>query len=271
MPIYQSTDLIQLTKQRKAILVFGPPITGKTYSLWTLVKWLKEHNMGKLHLFDMDHKCESLVRKLDKEKLLEYLVVYQYSPTDKVGSGATQPGSKDLFVGWQTDFNKYWDQVDPSTGAWKTSYKDAPGAIFIDSLTRFQEVVMEYIIATLGRPLGSPNTDARADYGKQMSKVMETVQSLKSLPCITGWLAHDQIERDEIIGKIVVLPNVTGKKLPSMLAKEFNCVLYSVVQQADNKVSYKWQVVPQGWVQSAGVTSRDDLPMFVDQDYSKVF
>jgi len=271
MPIYQAQELIALTKIRKAILVFGPPITGKTYSLWTLVRWLKQNNLGKLHLFDLDRKCESLVRKLDKEKLLDYLLVYQYTPPDKLGSGATQPGSKDLFVAFQNDYNKYWDNVEPNTGAWKSTYTDPPGAIFIDSLTRFQEIVMDYIISSLGRPLGAPNTDARADYGKQMQKVMEAVQSLKSLPCITGWLAHDQMEKDEILGKIVVLPNVTGKKLPSMLAKEFNCVLYSVVQQVADKATYKWQVSPQGWVQSAGVTSRDDLPVFVEQDYAKVF
>lgn len=275
MADYAGEQLLKLLELRKTILNFGPPFTGKTYSLWTLVRWLKQNNFGPLHLHDLDYKCDSLVSKCHREGLLDYLKVFRYSVVDKVQSGAQNlAASKDLFVAFQSQFNKYWDQVDPRTGGWKDSYKtEAPGAIFYDSLTRYQEIVLEYIVACLGRDIGSPGTDARSDYGKQMNKVMETVQSLKSLPCITGWLAHDQLERDEVSGKVVVLPNVTGRKLPSMLAKEFNIVIYSMTEsgKSGEKAKYKWQVAPQDWVRSAGVLTRDDLPTFVEQDYAKIF
>lgn len=278
MPIYSGKDLLDLVKVQKSVLVYGPPITGKTYSLWTLVRYLKQQNLGKLHLFDFDGKCESLVKKLEKEGLLDRLLVYKYTEPDKVQTEARNVSySKDRFLAFQKDFNTYWDNVDPKTGSWKESYKEAcsdfPGAIFGDSLTKYQDIVKEYVVAMLGRDIGSAGTDARADYGKIMEKLKETIQSFKSLPCISGWLAHDSTERDELIGKIIVQPNVIGKKLPSELAREFNCVLYSCTQPGASgaKAEFKWQVSPGNWVISAGITSRDDLPQFVNQDYGELF
>lgn len=270
MPIYKGEALLNLLQVKKTILIIGPPITGKTYSLWTLVRWLKQNNLGPLHLHDLDDKCESLVLKCQKEGLLDHLLVYRYIMPDKVTKEpARQPGNRDLWLSFEREFNIYHDNLDPRSGKWKESYKEAPGAIILDSLSKYDEMTLEYVVAVSGHDIGAQGTDARNDFGASIKKVQETVKSLKSLPCITGWMAHESIMQDAQ-GKVTILPNVTGKKFPSQLAKEFNIVLFSLTETKGDKVEYKWQTAPKDWVRSAGVTSRVGLPMFIDQDYSLV-
>jgi len=271
MPIYSGLDAVALTEATRNILIWGPPITGKTFSLWTLARWLKEKDLGKLHVCDLDRKIESLVLKLQKEGLLDMIEIMQTSPKDTVQLGAQNvAASKDEFLEIQKWINSFYDHMDPRTGKWKDGVKI--GAIFIDSLTRFQVIVKEYTVAILGRDIGSPGTDGRADYGKIMAKTDEVIQSLKALPCITGWIAHETIERDDLIGKIVALPNMIGRKPPGEIAKEFNAVLHSRAKIDGGKATYEWQVVPGEWVVSAGVTSRvDGLPPFIPQDFGGIF
>ena len=267
MATYKSSDLIQLVTAIRTILLYGPPFTGKTYSLWTLVKYLKKKGLGPLHLHDLDGKVESLVRKCEKEGLLDHLVVIRQTLPDRVTADARrQAASKDLWLMFEKDFNVYHDNMDARTGGWKESYKaEAPGAIIIDSLTAYNDIVLEYVIAMVGHDIGAPGTDARNDFGKAMEKMKETVKSLKSLPCITGWIAHETLQQDAV-GNITLFPNITGN-LRGQLAKLFNCVLYSTTESKGDKTEYKWQVAPKNWVRSAGVTSRDDLGTFIDQNF----
>lgn len=276
MPIYTANDLIQLNQSQKSVLIVGPPMTGKTRSLLSLARWLRKHNMGKLHLLDLDFKCESLTVPAQKEGLLDWIVVIRIVAPDTIQPNASRAG-RDLetFEAFRTHFNTYQNQIDVTTGKWRANLPQtpmlAPGAVFIDSLTKFGEIVLEWVSAKLGHDLGDPKTDARDDYGRQMGKIMETVSLLKKLPCITGWLAHDQIMQDPQ-GKILRLPLITGKKLPQQFAKEFNCVLYSTVQRKDGKANYMWQVQPgENWVETAGVTGREDLPTFIPQDFEALF
>lgn len=277
MPIYRADEIAKLLEGRKTILNVGPPFSGKTRSLWTLVAYLKEKNLGPLHIIDLDQKVESLIVALREEPealrldLINYIAVHRLAAKDRVESGARKvDNNKEPFLDFQKQFNSFHDQIDINTGQWKAGFEC--GAVFIDSLSKYNEICQEYIAAEVGHDFGAKETDARNDYSKLMNKVRQTVESLKSLPCITGWLAHDQLVQSEVDGKIVLLPNVAGKNtLAPSLAKEFNVVVFSTRQEEKGKDSkYMWQVRPEGWVRSAGVTSKSNLPTFVEQDYRKI-
>lgn len=273
MPIYTNQELITLSTTVKSIMAFGPPFTGKTYSLWTLVAYLKENNLGPLHHFDLDLKCESLVKQCQKNNLLDHLIIHRLGVSDSLTTGVGRfEKDKEPFLDFQKQLNAIHQLKDFTTGKWKPN-SAAPGAVVVDSLSTYCDIAMSFILGSLGHELNAPNSDARDDYGRAMSKIMETVLSVKSLPCITGWIAHAELMQSGLDGKIVRLPVVTGKKLSPKLAKEFNCVLYSLPPvKENNKEVYKWQVHGgENGVESAGVAGRDDLPTYIPQDYREIF
>lgn len=272
--LYKANDLIQLLQSQKSILVIGPSFTGKTQSLWTLVDWLRKNNRGPLHLHDLDRKCASLIAKCQEvdKTLLDHIIIHRLVAQDKVESGAAKVGqNRNLWLEFQQDLNSYHDHLDMTTGQFKPDFPC--GAIFIDSLSKYNEIVLEYVASIEGHDIGAKGTDARNDYQKAINKIKQTIDSVKSIPCITGWIAHDMIIRSEFDGKIVLLPSVSGQNtLAPALSKEFNIVLFSLTEPgANNKQEFKWQIKPGGWVRSAGIVAgKSDLPDFIPQDYRTI-
>jgi hypothetical protein len=253
-------------------LIVGPPFTGKTWSLWTLAKYLRDKKLGKLHHFDLDFKAESLITAIQKNdpSLLDHVVIHRLGVNKTIqAAGGRIERSRDEYDDFRNDYNKFWPMVDGKTGQWKSDV-EAPGAIIVDSLTAFGDIVMAAVLAEVGHDLNAPKTDARDDYGRQMGNIKKVIVNLKSLPCITGWIAHDQLIQYGAQGQMMSLPAITGK-LAGQLAAMFNYVLYSTVQTINDKKVYNWQVQPDGFVRSAGVTSKFDLPTFVPQDFVKIF
>jgi hypothetical protein len=257
-----------LTGPRSAIQ-FGPPMSGKTTNLITLV----EAGWGPLHVHDFDGKSQSLVRAAEKRGLLDQLVIYRYdSHQDKIRQSEYPEKSNAQFVSFMNTHNSYFDLINPTTGKWKDSATDAPGVIAFDTLTSLNVITLEFVLSVLGHDLGAPKTDSRSDYGKQMGKIMEIVRSAKALPCISIWNAHERFEKDDLTGQVRCEPSATGQ-LANQLAKEFNAVLYtSVVRNAANPLgaSFEWYGKPRGWVTQAGSTEVD-LPVSLPQDWSLVF
>jgi hypothetical protein len=60
-------------------------------------------------------------------------------------------------------------------------------------------------------------------------------------------------------------PMVTGQ-LSGSISKNFGVVLYSCT----NGPKYVWKTRPQAFIKVAGTRAHEDLPLEVDQDYSKV-
>jgi len=277
-PIYTREELATLLETKKSILVVGPPFTGKTRSLWTLVAVLKKRNLGPLHLVDIDEKCDSLYEALTtepdavREKLIDYLVVHRIRTKGKINLTAQKVvQDKDTFNLLARELNEFENHVDPQTGLWKSGFEC--GAVIVDSLSKFNEIAEEFIAATLGHDFGSQGTDARNDYTMLMSKVKQTIYGLKSLPCMSGWIAHEMLVQSGVDGKITLLPSVAGKNtLAPSLAKNFNCVLYSTTKKLKDRegVQYMWQVQPEGPVKSAGITGKTGFPLFIEQDYRKI-
>lgn len=284
MPIYTFDQVKEILEGRKTILNIGPAFSGKTYSLWTLIAYLKEHNLGKLHYFDLDHKVESLITALTEEpdakrlNIKDHIVVRRLKARPRIATkdASKITASKDLFEDFKTQINDYENQIDVTTGEWKQGFDC--GAVIIDSLTRYNEIVQEFVIAELGRDIGSVETDARSDYTMIMNKVKQAVTGMKILPCVIGWMAHDQIVKNEVDGRVILIPSCAGKgTLAPNLPQMFNVVVVSTTQEETipgqgKRPKYVWQVQPGGWVRSAGVTSKTGrtMPQFIDQDYRKI-
>lgn len=273
MTQYSGKEIVKLVTEYRTILNWGPAMSGKTYSLWTLVQWLKDHNLGPLHLYDLDDKCESLVRVCEKKNLLDHLIVFNYRGiTPQIKANQHTPRSPDLWLAWMNDINKYSNKMitkgkgEEEIGiSWKPDYQ-GPGAICIDTLTSFDELTTTFVMSSLGRDLGAVGSDARGDYGLIIKKLFEAINYLRKLPCIAVWNAHEQLLQDEKSSEISRLPFITGRKAPTTLPGKFNVVIYSF----GNGIKYQWLVRPDAsrFVRVAGTTSRDDLPdKTIEQDY----
>ena len=271
MPFLSDADVDNTLKAHKNILVWGPPVHGKTYSLHTLAAYLKQNELGPIHLYDLDRKCESLVKKARTEGTMDHVRVWQLPlrPASKI-STTERTQKHDLYLEFIKAINLYYEYVDPRTGGWKDTYENPPGAIVVDSLTALQEIILTFVLKLSGHDIGDKGTDARQDFGKQMGKIMETIQSLKALPCIFVCTAHEQTEKDDVVGGIFTLPKVTGK-LSHYIAGEFNSVLYTTTKNSAGKTEYKWLVRPKNRIKSAGSTHSDTLPDEIPQDFRELF
>jgi hypothetical protein len=270
--IFTAEKLLDLSMQRATTLLIGPPISGKTTSLATLRKVCKRN--GSIYLFDFDHKCQPLIRAAAADGWLDRLIVHRYGADtgNRVVATEHRPQASTEFLTFLNDFNRFYDWIDPTTGDWKTTLGTMlPEVIIIDSLTSFQDAVLEFVLSRLGHNLGDPRTDSRADYGKAMGKILETIRSLKTLPCHTVVIAHETFDKDELTGEIRMEPNVFGKKLAPTLAAEFNLVLYSTTRPTPTgEIEYVWQTQPGGFIKSVGSTYATALPKFVPQDFTNV-
>lgn len=268
------------TARNKNVMIYGPPFRGKTTSLATLMQTptFKEDPKTRLYLWDLDYKCDPVIRLATEQGWLDRLVVYRYVPSGGAKLTQTQhtPRRPDTYLQIMQDVNALHDMVDHATGYWRSALPFYPGAVAFDGLTSYGDILLEYVMNMLAHNLGDPGTHSGSDYGKQMGKIVETIKSLKALPCIFVLLAHEEIRQDETSGRIISTPMVTGK-LRESLAREFNVAFYastrSEVDPATKqlRIVYEWLTRPEGQRESLGTTERDDLPLRMPQDFSLLF
>jgi len=257
------------------VLNYGASKNGKTQSIATLAKLdllpIWDFN------FDGDDGPVPLIRSL--KKILgtsiqnDDLVIFSYNAKSgqRIGSGlyTAHTSGKEMALDFFNDFNGLYDYVDTNTGKWKCEKtKDGlrlPKVIAIDSWTGLQEILLDFVLANVGKELGQAGTDSRDFYGKQMGKIKEIVSSAGGLPCLTIFNAHETLNQNDVTSEIRIDPSVTGK-LAQTISKNFGVVLYSTT----NGTKFIWQTRPRQYIKTAGTRAHEDLPIEVDQDYSKV-
>src|ERR1017187_6247696 len=222
-------------------LIVGPYKTGKTESLATLHKlrtrkWVQG---TKLHVHDFDEGIQPLIRVARREGWLNEVVPFRYPRVggEKIKDGTGIYRTKEPFLDFLTYVNRLYDHVDSSGLKWKEDFvNEAPYAIVVDSLTAIQDDIMGFTLTLRNKELGDERVDGRAEFGLQMGKIVETVRSLRALPCFTVWLAHEQTKMGTVkmpstpkggspvqpreTGIIAKLPLVTGQ-LAERLGAEF--------------------------------------------------
>lgn len=265
-----TVESVASRSRRGTILQFGPPKTGKTRNLVSLLKM----GLKPGWVFDFDYGVDALLVAARSEGLKlapEDLIIYQYGPRggDRVGKTELRPRGqgKEIFLNWLTDFNSLFDMLTQEF-EWRPD-ASAPAWVAFDSITTFMENILDFVLEMGSHDLNAPKTDARADYGKQMGKIQEIAKSCSTLPCLTIFNCHEKnVENEQ--GQIVRTdPMITGQ-LSGHFAKDFGVVLHTKTVGMGDNVKYKWETKPMGYVRTAGSRFRDDLKAEVDQDFALV-
>jgi AAA domain len=116
---------------------------------------------------------------------------------------------KDPAAGYEEWAKEFWRLKD-------SGFFDYIGTYVIDSLTTFSETAMAYIMKKDNRPVSNAqgltlNVPQIQDYMKQALLLKEMVKLCTSLPCDFILIAHISTDKDEVTGRIISTPMVSGK------------------------------------------------------------
>ncbi len=131
--------------------------------------------------------------------------------------------------------------------------------IAFDSLTTFQAIIMDQVIALNGRAGQAPQQD---DYTPAMTTIMKFIRTLCAYPKNTLIIGHDLYEKDETTSRLINQPILFGKlrgKLPILFNHIFRCECVSTKEE----IKYQIQTRPD----RANPTIRtciENLGMFED-------
>lgn len=192
------------------ILIYGQSGTGKTYSLRTARKPLFIDSFdpgGSVVLADLIAKGEAIVRT-------------QFENED--------PKNPTAFAAWDSSL----DKIEQS------GVMEKFGTYVLDSATTWGQACLNTILAKAGRAGGTPQQN---DWYPQMVLMEAGIRRIFKFPCDVIFICHSDIQKDEVIGKIVRSPMLTGK------SKTRIPLLFSEVYYADAKLSskgteYIWQL-----------------------------
>ena len=272
-------------------LVVGPPKTGKTQSTTTLRKlksrpWVQGK---KLYYYDFDEGMQPVIRIAVRDKWADEIVPFRYAQVggDRISRDAIPQRSPERFTDFLSDINRLYDHVTSDGKRWKDDFIDqAPYAIVVDSLTVIQFDILNFTLSLRHKELGDEKVHGGAEYGFQMGKIVETIRSIKKLPCFSVWLAHEQTKMGTVkmptppprgnpinpvtTGIISKLPVVTGT-LAETIGGEFGAVLFTKIEPVTSTTAkYLWETRPNGEIRSAGSRLKENLDALIPQDFNLV-
>lgn len=282
----------------QSIALIGPPKTGKTESIASMLKVFDAtHQPNRIiEHFDLDEDGSiSLIRKVRELDRLPQLRVHRFRRQmgEKVKVDETPNRFGDEAKDFINEFNGLYDLVNGTTGEWKVP-ETAPGVVCIDSMTSLQDLLWNFILSERQREIGAgPRTQGGTgpgpvtfdEWSLLRSKIVEVVKAAKGLPCHSIFCFHldyrtEEAGRQQKItqgGQVVLeptyvagsyhhVPMIVGQLAFSIL-KEFSVCLESTFQLG----KYEWKVVPDERSRAIGSRAK---PAFkagqVAQDFSLV-
>jgi len=265
MPLLATQDV--LTNRWSTIEIVGTQKTGKTYSLWTMMRHLDHSDQPNkvLDLFDLDGDgAEALLTALEKHGKMPWarrpeeggrLRLWRYNVRGrKMQEGPAPTRELDPFIDFIRDLNSLISRVKPN-GEWDNS-ETAPGCVVIDPCTSYTEMCWDYILRKRGKELGgSREQGAITEDGKTLKyveptdwtalqeKTVDMIKSVKSMPCHRIVTFHEELIQEMVAGTISmdksqpsIAPVRTGSivnlpllsgKLQSSVGKNFSIILYT--------------------------------------------
>jgi len=223
---------IDVTKAKLKVLVWGPPGGGKTWFAGTFPKPF---------VFDFDGGITTLTG-LD----VEY---ERFDPKDPQAYRA----------------------FDLRLKAFETNPPKERETVVLDSLTTLQEVVetqVQMVNGHIGQPM------QLQEWGQVIDKLTDTMYRMCHL-VEKGYhivvTAHEQIEKDEVLARLVVRPLVVGKALPARLPLWFDEVYYAYgTRGKDSKTAYYLQTQPDA-LHLAKSRHRGALEALEPQDFQHIY
>lgn len=112
--------------------------------------------------------------------------------------------------------------------------------VIIDSLSTISDTCMDHILQQ-SRRLGKP--PQQNDWMPQMIELKKMLKLLVAMPKHVIVIGHEQIIKDELTGRIWVLPLITGK-MSKQIGALFNEFYHAEVIQKGGKLEYKLLTQP---------------------------
>ena len=131
------------------------------------------------------------------------------------------------------------------------------GTVALDSVTTWGDSLMAGILKAMGRGLrvGNVNLNHEAgqkvpvpalrDYQTQMEYMKQYLKTLCSIPCDFIAIGHIEKEKDEVSGKMVSGPMVTGK-LSAKLPILFDEIYVAEANVTSSSIDYHFLTQPSG-------------------------
>lgn len=219
LPTTKADDVIKMMKEKYAakdmtqklqFLIYGPSGSGKTYSLRTARTplWIDSFDPGgSTALNDMVADGRAIV-------------VNEYENED-----AKHPTAFKL---WDENFDKLE----------KANVFERIGTYVLDSATTWAQAALNEVMKRAARAGGVPQQN---DWYPQMVLMEAAIKRMMSLPCDIVFICHDDILKDEITGKVMRAPLLTGKarkRIPLL----FSEIYYADVRRTPKGSEYVWQM-----------------------------
>lgn len=191
-------------------LIYGPSGSGKTFSLRTAKTPILVDSFdpgGSLALADMVADGRALV-------------VSEYETED-----AKHPTA---FKAWDKNFDRFE----------KAGVFEKIGTYVLDSATTWGQAALNEVMQRAGRAGGVPQQN---DWYPQMVLMEAAIKRIMALPCDVVFICHDDVMKDEITGKVMRSPMLTGKakkRIPLL----FSEIYYADVKRTPKGTEYIWQV-----------------------------
>lgn len=219
MALPQPTDALKMIRERYGakdlttnlrLLIYGTSGSGKTYSLRTAKTplWIDSFDPGgSTALNDMVQNGSAVV-------------ITEYENED-----AKHPSAFKL---WDDNFDKLES----------ANVFEKVGTYVLDSATTWAQAVLNEVLKRSGRAGGVPQQN---DWYPQMTIMEAAVKRILSLPCDVVFICHDDVLKDELTGRVMRAPLLTGKsrkRIPLL----FSEIYFADVRRTPKGNNYVWQM-----------------------------
>lgn len=112
---------------------------------------------------------------------------------------------------------------------------DQIGTYYLDSATTWTDAAMNLTVKKAGRPGGYPYQN---DFMPTMNMIENAIREITSLPCDAIITAHEDIDKDEVTGRIRVGPNFVGKTARQKLPALFDEIYVTQAKETSGSVQF---------------------------------
>lgn len=209
------------------ILALGDAGGGKTTQICTLprptfVYFFDPNGLNSIQGQDVDYE----------EWLPESLPLSVFSLKKDGKKDPTKVPGSSIYQKWEQDFETKAD----------TGFFRPYSSVCIDSCTTLLDAIMDRILVINGRAGQFPQQD---DYGPQMVTFMNIMRTLTAMGKTVYVTGHLKTDKDEVLGRIIRLPLVTGQlreKLPLLFSDVVVC--YAETDPTTKKAAWLLQTTP---------------------------
>jgi hypothetical protein len=158
---------------------------------------------------------------------------------------------------WDDEFHRRKDM----------GYFDKIGTYVIDSMTTWAQCIMYDVLKKAGRSGGTPQKN---DWLPQMTVIEKCMRSFISMPCDCILLGHEDMEKDEASGRVLVTLLITGK-LSTRIPALFDEIHHADTKETSSGIQYQLLTRKTGiYVACSRLSNKGQLDMYEVPDIKNI-